>query len=67
MSLNFESAVSASCCFGIFKEGPFKIHLHAQKKGFVPGETMYIRGQIENTTSTPIDRCDMQLVQVRKD
>ena len=58
-------AVTNQKTFGVlmFKSKPLSMEINVNKTGFVPGETIYINGFIDNKSSTKIKHCEVFLFQ----
>ena len=58
-------AVTNEKTFGIlmFKSKPLSMEINVNKTGFVPGETIYINGFIDNKSNTKIKHCEVKLFQ----
>ena len=57
-----EKTVCCLCC----AEGPIIGRCETDKKGYVPGETIWVSGFVDNPSSREIADIKAKLVQVRK-
>ena len=56
-----EKTVCCWCC----ESGPIKVHAEIDKTGYVPGETIWVTGFVDNQTNRDILSCTAKLMQVR--